>query len=233
MPERAKLSIYQGDGDALMQREHRELQDRILLVPDAPPSRTPDAAARIRIMWGQHLLEDLIAGRYRSLVCAVNARDNSHGIIAQLAALLPTSQWDEPSITQHARQFSADDQRQHPKVVKFDMDSVEVLAILRPPRAEHLGLDHLASAFRIVAEMIRGRADRLPSASVSFLGARANQLMGRESTEPSFEEVLRIMHESGYGGDVYPAPSMWSAKTGVFARYPFPPALDHMREGGF
>ena len=42
----------------------------------------PDTTPRIRIMWGQHLLEDLLAGRYRSLVLAVNAEDNSSGIIA-------------------------------------------------------------------------------------------------------------------------------------------------------
>ena len=36
-------------------------------------------------MWGQCLLEDLLAGRYRSLVCAVNAKDNGHGIITELA----------------------------------------------------------------------------------------------------------------------------------------------------
>ena len=52
--------------------------------------------------------------------------------------------------------------------------------------------------------------------------------------EPSFETVLRTMHEAGYIGDVYPSPSMWRAgQTGVYARFPFTGALDQMRGGGF
>ena len=39
-------------------------------------------------------MEDLLAGRYRSVVCAVNNHDNSHGIISQLARLMPTSPAD-------------------------------------------------------------------------------------------------------------------------------------------
>ncbi|MGH7179469.1 MAG: hypothetical protein ACREJC_18985, partial [Tepidisphaeraceae bacterium] len=122
--------IYEGDGDALMMREHEELADRILLMPDALPSKTPDKTRRLRILWGQHLVEDLLSGRYRTLVCAVNAEDNSRGIIAQLATLLPTSQWDERSITSYAKQFASSGERA--KVLKFDMDLVEVLAVLRP-----------------------------------------------------------------------------------------------------
>jgi hypothetical protein len=224
--------IYEGEGDALMQAEHEELHDRIVLVPDAFPSKNPDPAPRLRILWGQHLLEDLLAGRYRSLVCAVNSQDNSHGIIAQLADLLPTSQWDEAAITAHARQFAHAGDRI--KVLKFDMDLVEVLAILRPFDSGHLSMSYLTQAFRIVAEMIHGQPQRMPSASVSFLGARANVLLDDAGSEPSFEAVLRIMHQAGYYGDVYPSPAMWcTARTGLFARYPFPPALDRMREGGY
>ena len=106
-------------------------------------------------MWGQHLLEDLLVGRYRSLVCAVNPHDNSHGIITQLATLLPTSQWDEHSITAVAQQFSAGNQRV--KVLKYDMDSVEVLALLRPASHEKMTLADLAQGFKIVSEMIRQR----------------------------------------------------------------------------
>src|SRR3954453_19010254 len=96
--------IYNGDGDVLMQKESHELDDvdRLILIPDALPARQPENPPRIRIMWGQHLLEDLLAGRYRTLVCAVNSQDNNSGIIGQLASLLPTSQWDEQSITAHA-----------------------------------------------------------------------------------------------------------------------------------
>jgi hypothetical protein len=234
-PNEQPPPVYDADGDALMMREHEELQDRILLMPDALPSKVPDDKRRIRILWGQHLLEDLLAGRYRSLVCAVNPEDNSRGIIAQLAVLLPTSQWDERSITANAKQFAgaAPGGTERVKVLKFDMDVVEVLAILRPAQ-RNLTVDDLANAFRIVSEMIDRKPGRMPSASVSFLGARANMLVGSDGKEPSFETVLRAMHQGGYSGDVYPSPQMWHlAKIGLFPRYPFPGTLDQLRRGGF
>jgi hypothetical protein len=227
--------VYDGDGDSLMQREHEELEDRILLMPDALPSKVPDASARVRILWGQHLLEDLLRGRYRSLVCAVNSQDNSHGIIAQLAALLPTSQWDERSITANAKQFSGPGPGggDRVKVLKYDMDLVEVLAVLRPAH-RNLTIEDLRHAFKIVSDMIARKPGRIPSASVSFLGAHANKLVGTDGREPSFETVLRAMHEGGYSGDVYPSPQMWQlAKIGLFPRYPFPDTLDELRRGGF
>ena len=221
--------IYDGDGDRLM--ESYDHSDRIVLIPDARPSKTPDPTPRIRVMWGQHLLEDLLAGRYRSFVCALNASDNSHGIIAQLAALLPTSQWTERSITHYVQRFGDDG---GVKVIKIDMDMVEVLGFLRPTDQEHLTLKDLSTGFRIVHEMLDRRTERLPSASVSFLGARSNALRDDRDEEPSFETVLRTMNDAGYHGDVYPAPSMWeSAPTAVFARYPFPESLTRMRDGGF
>jgi hypothetical protein len=230
--QETRPQMYDGQGDSLMEMEHEELADRITIMPDALPSKTPDDSPRVRIMWGQHLLEDLLAGRYRTLVCAVNADDNSSGIIAQLASLLPTSQWDEGSITSYARQFAHAGDRV--KVLKYDMDMVEVLAVLRPARSNHFTIDQLAEAFGIVSEMIHRRSGRLPSASVSFLGARANRLLDAEGREPSFEAVLRTMHERGYTGDVYPSPAMWHfGKIGLFPRYPFSPTLDRMRGGGF
>jgi hypothetical protein len=222
--------MYEGDGDSLMQVEAPEQGKRIILVPDALPSKVPDGQPRIRIMWGQHLLEDVLAGRYRTLVCAVNAKDNSHGIIAQLAALLPTSQWDGESITAYARQFSTG---RRVKVLKYDMDMVEILAVLRPPNHETLTLEDLGTAMRIVAEMVARGSGRKPSTSVSFLGARANRLTDAEGREPTFETVLRTMAEAAYTGDVYPSPAMWQMGTGVFARYPFPAWLEQRREGGF
>ncbi len=228
--ERIKPRIYDGEGDRLMEEGHQQATDRIILLPDARPSKTPDPKARQRIMWGQHLLEDLLNGRYRSLVCAVNARDNSHGIIAQLATLLPTSQWDQQSVTSVAKQFSHGDSV---KVIKYDLDTVEVLALLRPADQARMTLSDLSHGFKIVSEMIRTRPSRLPSASVSFLGARSNALVDSSDREPSFETVLRIMYEAGYTGDVYPAPAMWAAApTAVYARYPFPPSLEAMRHGG-
>ena len=226
-----KPRIYDGEGDRLMEEQADQAVDRIFLLPDARPSKIPDSTKRLRIMWGQHLLEDLLIGRYRSLVCAVNDHDNSHGIITQLATLLPTSQWDEPSITAFAKQFSTSGSKV--KVLKYDLDSLEVLALLRPAGHDRLTLEDLSLGFKIVGDMIRTRTERLPSASVSFLGARSNALVNSEGQEPSFETVLRIMYESGYAGDVYPTPGMWaSAPTAVFARYPFPPSLETMRHGG-
>ena len=230
MPAPAKKpAIYDGEGDRLM--EDLDLNERIILLPDARPSKAPDRTLRLRLMWGQHLLEDLLAGRYRTLVCAVNSIDNRRGIITQLATLLPTSQWDEKSITAHAKNFA---QSSSARVLKFDMDLVEVLAVLRPAGQESLTLADLKQSLTIVTEMIRTRHDRQPSASVSFLGARSNSLRDPEGNEPSLETVLRTMYEAGYTGDVYPAPSMWeSAPTSVYARYPFPSSLESMRHGGF
>lgn len=226
--ERKRPPIYDGEGDRLMEDPHG---DRIILLPDARPSKVPDRTPRIRLMWGQHLPEDLLSGRYRSLVCAVNDADNKRGIITQLATLLPTSQWDERSITSHARTFSK--AASSVRVLKYDMDSVQVLAVLRPAGQDHLTLDDLSAALPIVTQMLNGRPDRQPSASVSFLGASSNALRGPDGKEPSLETVLRIMYESGYRGDVYPAPSMWeAAPTALYARYPFPGSLETMREGG-
>ncbi len=221
--------IYRGDGDELMASQ--SLDERLILIPDRMPTSKPDTAPHIRIMWGQHLLDDLLAGRYRSLVCAVNAEDNSHGIVSQLATLLPTSQWEGRSITAHARLFVS---QEKVRVVKFDLDSVEMLALLRPASHEHLTLDDLEHGFRIVAEMIDRKPQRKPVASVSFLGARANRLLGEDGVEPSFETVLETMFNAGFSGDVYPAPWMWQCtSTPVYARYPFSHALEQMREGGF
>ena len=222
-------AIYDGDGDHLVVDSH--LSEKLVLIPDGSPTR-PDGTRRIRLMWGQHLLDDLLAGRYRSLVCAVNVNDNSHGIIGQLATLLPTSPWTADAITEHARRYG---QREQTAVVKYDMDVLEVLALLRPAGTEGMTLRGLSHGFEIVSEMVRTRTDRRPTASVSFLGARANRLVGDDGeAEPSLETVLRTMSEAGFGGDVYPSPKMWDSQpTAVYARYPFPAALDDLRQGGF
>jgi len=221
--------VYDGEGDTLMQEGHAA--DRVILLPDSPLSKVPDPARRLRIMWGQHLLDDLLAGRYRSLVCAVNPVDNSHGIISQLASLLPTSQWSSATITDYAERFASS---RGVTVLKFDMDALEVLTLVRNRDREHLSMSDLADGFKIVAEMIRRKPEsRLPSAAVSFLGAQANALVDENGDEPSFETVLRAMHEAGYSGDVYPPPHMWEvAPTAVYPRYPFPSSIDSMREGG-
>jgi len=232
MPTMTESHIYDGEGDNLMSRD--DAGDRIILLPDhSMPPTQPDATPRVRIMWGHRLLDDVLAGRYKSLICAVNAEDNSHGIISQLADLLPTSQWTNEAITSHARHFV---QPKTVTVVKYDMDTIEVLALLRPSEHAHLTLDDLSLGFKMVTAMIHRRPERRPSASVSFLGARAEQLVADDDSEdePTFEAVLRTMYDAGYRGDVYPATWMWeSAPTSVFAHYPFPDSLERMRDGGF
>jgi hypothetical protein len=222
--------IYDNQGDQLI--EWHETGPRIIVLPDAmASSREPDPTPRIRIMWGQRLIDDLLKGCYHSLVCAVNAQDNSHGFITQLAATLPTSQWNDRTITEHARHFVRKD---HVTVVKYDMDMVEVLALLRPAQRDHLTLDDVSHGFHLVSEMIHRRPQRRPIASVCFLGARANRLLDDHGKEPSFERVLDAMYDAGYRGDVYPSPWMWEcAPTAVFARYPFPESVQRMCEGGF
>lgn len=227
---RLHTHIYEGPGDDLMGQA--DGGTRIVLLPDSNPvAKDPDPVRHIRILWGQRLIDDLVAGRYRTLVCAVNAEDNSHGIINTLAQRLPTSQWNEAMITEHARHFV---RPQTVTVVKYDMDGVEVFGLLRPRQREHLAVEDLAAGFRIVSAMLHCRPERYPAASVSFLDARANKLVDARGKEPCFEAVLHAMYDSGFRGDVYPAPSMWeSAPVAVFPRYPFPDTLKSMCEGGF
>jgi hypothetical protein len=222
--------IYEGSGDDLA--GNIDHGSRIILLPDAPLSqREPLGTEHIRILWGQRLIDDLLAGRYRALVCAVNSRDNSRGIISMLAQTLPTSQWNERLITEYAKQFV---QSENVTILKYDMDRVMVLALLRPANSNSLTVEHLAAGFRTVSRMLQGRPDRLPCASVCFLGARANKLVDANGREPSFESVLHAMYEGGYRGDVYPSPWMWeSAPAGVFPRYPFPDSFKQMVAGGF
>lgn len=225
--------IYDGDGDSLVTEQH--LSEKLVIVPEGASPTRPDTTPRLRIMWGQHLLDDLLAGRYRSLVCAVNTDNNAHGIIGQLAALLPASPWTAESITQHARQFVG---RQQTTVLKYDFDAVEVLALLRPTDRDTMTLDDLSQGLGVVREMLARKTERLPVASVSFLGARSNRLLADPDSaseeEPSFEQVLRVMHDAGFTGDIYPAVWMWdSAPTALFARYPFPRSVEAMRSGGF
>ncbi|MCI0366229.1 MAG: hypothetical protein L0Y44_13825 [Phycisphaerales bacterium] len=224
--------LYDEEGDLLLEADRRA--DRVILLPSGDPRKASTDRDRIRIQWGQHLLADLLARRYRTLVCGVNTDDNSRGIIGELAGLLPTSQWNADSITQYARTFAKSLGKDDVIVLKYDMDLVTVLALLRPPGRDHFTLESLKRGIRIVAQMVETRYDRLAVASVSFLGAKSNRLIGRDEREPSFETVLRTMFESGYRGDVFPSLGMWEvAPTGVFASYPFPNSLKVMREGGF
>jgi len=227
-------ALYDAHAEDLLRSE--QFPDRVSLLPGR--AGAIEHRQRIRILWGQDMLRDALDLRYRSVVCGVNDADNSHGIIAQLVNLIPTSQWREQSVTSYARIFqdsvsihAAEDRE--PYVLKYDLDSVLILALLRPRGRDHFTLEDLARGFKTIAKMLEGRRERLPVGTVSFLGARSNRLVDATGAEPSFEAVLRTMFASGYRGDVYPAPTMWAkGNVGVFPTFPFPESLHTMREGG-
>jgi len=138
------VKLYEGDGDALMSGPSGPPGDHITLLPESPT--TIDKEGRCRILWGQQMLPDLLSGRYRSVICGVNDEDNSHGIIAQLVDLTSTSQWTPDSVTSYARMFSesvsihaAGDRE--PYVLKYDLDSMLILGILRPKGKKHFTLE--------------------------------------------------------------------------------------------
>lgn len=233
------VRMYDGDGDSLLSVSNAAGAgaDHITVIPDA--TEVSRSTERIRIQWGQPMLGDILSGRYRTVICGVNAEDNAHGIIAHLAEMIPASQWTAQTITAHAKQFADSVVRlgaagKEPYVIKYDLEVVEALALLRPHGRDHFTLDDLARGFRQVSLMLEGRRERWPVASVSFLGARSNRLIDTSTREePSFESVLRTMHQSGYRGDVYPSPQMWRlGKTCLYAGYPFPSSLETMRTGG-
>lgn len=231
-PPPTDIRIYDGDSDELLSTDL--FPERVSLLPGRPG---PGAQDRIRILWGHDMLRDVLDGRYRAVICGVNDQDNSHGIIVQLVNLIRTSQWDAPSVTSYAKVFQesaalhAKGDRE-PFVLKFDLDSVLIFALLRPRGRDHFALEDLRRGFTTIASMLEGRKDRFPAASVSFLNARANRLEGPDGREPSFETVLRTMHEAGFRGDAYPAPAMWSrGSIGVFPSYPFPEGIERMRDG--
>jgi len=229
----ARPRLYDEGGETLMNAA--QFADRVTLLPGEQGRIEP--GRRLRILWGQDMLKDVLDGRYRAIICGVNDEDNSHGIVAQIVNLVTTSQWSVHSVTSYARMFqesvsvhAAHDKE--PYVLKYDLDSLLILAILRPKARDHFTTEDLAQGFRTIQKMIQGRVDRQPIATVSFLGARSNRLVDESGAEPSFESVLRLMYEAGYRGDVYPSPQLWSfGDVGVFPTYPFPEGLARMREG--
>ena len=78
----SELWLYDDEGDLLLEADKRT--DRVILLPSGDPRRASDTPDRIRIHWGQHMLADLVAGRYRTAICAVNDIDNTHGIVGAL-----------------------------------------------------------------------------------------------------------------------------------------------------
>jgi len=231
------IRLYDDDADSLLSPE--SFPDRVSLLPPDNPQLQP--GSRIRVLWGQDMLRDVLDGRYRSVICSVNNEDNARGIIAQLVSLVTTSQWSVHAVTSYARMFQDSVQihaahDREPYILKYDLDSVLILAVLRPKGRDHFTLADLGRGFQTIAKMIAGRAERRPVCSVSFLGAHSNRLINgtgpSPDAAPSFESVLRTMYQGGYRGDVYAAPGMWRhGHVGVFPSYPFPAGLDRMRSG--
>ncbi|MCA9274897.1 MAG: hypothetical protein KDA29_02630 [Phycisphaerales bacterium] len=229
------VQLYDDGADDLLNAE--SFPDRVSLLP--AEHGAPQAGSRLRVMWGQDLLADVLDGRYRAVICGVNDKDNSHGVIAQICSLLTTSQWSASSVTSYAKMFqeslqihAANDRE--PYILKYDLDSVLILAMLRPHGRDYFTVGDIARGFRTITKMLQGRADRRPVCTVSFLGAASNKLVVDDANqeEPSFETVLRTMHDAGYRGDVYPSPKMWNyAHIGVFPSYPYPKGIDRMRAG--
>lgn len=246
------IRLYDDETDSLVAADLAP--DRVNLLPGEGHAHDTHGAMgntqRIRILWGQDLFRDVLDGRYRAVICGVNDADNSHGIIAKLVDTVTTSQWTTRSVTSYARMFQESAaihaaRDKEPYVLKYDLDSVIILALLRPRGRDHFTTEDLQRGFATVTKMIQDRRERLPIASVSFLNARANRLLegsggagvppaaGHGSgREPSFETVLRTMYQSGFRGDVYPSPASWKVgNVGVFPHYPFPAGVTRMREG--
>ena len=231
--EDVQIKLYDGGAEDLMDSDLAP--DRVSLLPGATGKLAP--GERIRIMWGQDMLRDVLDGRYRAVICGVNDADNSHGIIAQICDLVATSQWTARSVTSFAKMFhgsvsihAASDKE--PYVLKFDLDSVLILGLLRPAGRDHFTMEDLGRGFETISKMLHDRRERLPVASVSFLHARANKLRGADGQEPTFESVLRTMYGAGYRGDVFVSPALWRfGHVGVFPSYPFPAGLERMRAG--
>ena len=229
-----ELKVYEDDGDLLM--DASKVAAKVVVVPSGDP-RSAAATDRMRLVWGQHLLSDLLDGRYRTVVCGINDEDNNSGVLGELLKLIPTSQWTLESATSYAKMFrsavavhAAEDRE--PYVLKFDLDRLLILALMRPAGRDHFTLEDLFRGFRTVAKMLQGRRDRLHAASVSFLGAKSNRLVDHRGEAPSFEAVLDAMYKGGFTGDVYPPPGLWElGTTGVYPTFPFPESLDRMRQG--
>lgn len=212
--------LYDDEGGLLLRAEG--LRERVVLVPSGDPRDGDHYRDRIRILWGQNLVSDLQSGRYRMFVCPVNAVDNSHGVINEVAKIIPNSQWNEARITKIAKMFARNIEGHDEVVIKYQFDFLEVAALLRPPDQDHMTLDDLARGFKVVAALLESDRERKPCASVCFQCASTNRLVDGDGKQPSLETVLRTMYESGFRGDVYPSVDIWeSASPEVFGTYPF------------
>src|SRR5215471_4584197 len=159
-PPQARL--YDDEAEGLLSSD--QFPDRVSLLPGPGGKIAP--GQRLRILWGQDLLRDLLDGRYRTVICGVNDSDNSHGIVAQLVELVHTSQWSAKSVTSFAKMFqesvaihAANDRE--PYVLKIDLDSLLILGLLRPRGRDHFSIEDISRGFKTVAKMLKDRRERL------------------------------------------------------------------------
>ena len=122
--------------------------------------------------------------------------------MGELLELVPTSQWNVQTATAYAKMFHESvavhaPHDKEPYILKFDLDQLLIMAILRPRDKEHFTLEDLSRGFGTVAKMLAGRRERLPVASVSFLGAKSNAIMGPNGSGKSTLALVLAGH-SGF-----------------------------------
>ena len=164
--EAVNFRLYDDEAERLLSSD--QFPDKVTMLPGAAGQRTGE---RIRILWGQDLIRDLLDGRYRTVICGVNDRDNSHGIVAQVVELLHTSQWTPSSVTSYAKMFqdsvsvhaAAD---KEPYVLKYDL--IAAGARHSAPKGKATSPSMIPPRFRTVSKMLSDRRERQPAATVSF-----------------------------------------------------------------
>ena len=60
------MKLYDDEGDLLLPSEIAA--DKVSLLPQDPAA---EVEGRLRILWGQNMLRDMLEGRYRSVICSV------------------------------------------------------------------------------------------------------------------------------------------------------------------
>ena len=157
--------LYDDEGDLLLEADKRT--DRVILLPSGDPRHASKDPDRIRIQWGQHLLADLVAGRYRTAVCAVNDVDNAHGIVGELLELVPTSQWNVRTATAYAKVFheSVADHAPHdsePYVLKYDLDQLLIRVNIAAQMKKESSSDYENRKAKIAARKVHKQVSCKP-----------------------------------------------------------------------
>ncbi|CAG0996128.1 hypothetical protein PHYC_02573 [Phycisphaerales bacterium] len=94
------LRLYEDEAESLFKSDL--FPDRGTLLPGE--GRSVSARERIRIMWGQDMLRDIIDGRCRTVVCGVNDSGNSRHR-RHLVELITAGRWSGRRVSIYARMF--------------------------------------------------------------------------------------------------------------------------------